>query len=1536
MNKMTRFHTPLHFRKQYLLFFLISLCFPISLMAQSYTYSSESFEENVWANAPGSTNSIASSTGTWTVAKSNVQTNIVTAQDGSFSLFFANKNNALISPRLDNGAGVISYYAMKTGSRTINVDISLDGTNWTTVETYTATSSWVKRTVSVNNADVRFVRFWSNSNGGLYVDQVLITTAGAPGVDVTTSAASTITQTSAVVGGHVVSTGEATIISCGVCYNDTGYPEITSNKVETSPTTGDFTVSLSGLEMGKTYYAKAYAITDKGTSFGLVTSFTTRQPDATLAYWTQTFENTSEFPSSQPTSPLSIDVAGQGTWIYYNAYKSTNASYITDGSACDLRMLKNGSYVITPVLEDGITTLSFSEGRGDRDLTVYTSTNGGSSWSVLQTITSVRGEAIVLTVNNLAINRIKIANESGSDADVDNISVTVFPNGTVPSVTTSAATAIGKNTATLGGEVTNSGSKTTVERGICWSTTTTPIIADNKVPNGESTGAFSVSLSGLPAGTTIRARAYATSRAGTGYGEEVLFSTLPPTLPVVTTKTATNVKGEIATVGGIVTDDGGASVLVEGICWNATGTPTVSDNKTTDSTGVAGFEHLLTSLVPNTSYFYRAYATTLAGTGYGEEKSFTTGSINLPVVTTAAMSAVYSYKAIGGGAVTNDGGALTERGVCWNNSGNPTIADSKTMAGTGAGDFTCTLTGLTENMRYYARAYATNTLGTVYGEQVVFETPLSEKLSKPIGYGEGTTGGGTPTAENTVVVKSAAELVAALNGDKSVIIVSGTISTQRISVVLKNKTLLGLPGARLVNLDQTATGSGILHLNEGSKNVIIQNIIFLGPGAYDTDGWDLLTNKGCNKLWVDHCEFQDGVDDCFDNTNLSDSITVSWCKFSYLKPVKAGGSGGSDDHRFANLIGGSDSDKPVDGHYSITWQNCWWAEGCVARMVRGRNTEIHILNCYWNSQVTSGAIGLTAGSNGSTCYVEGGVFACTGKVSDISTGNISINFVDCKNGGVNIGTVSAPTYEYTTLTADEVVSAVTSSDCGAGASLVVTESGEVYSGCPATPILSVTSNNVQEVFSGNPITPIVFTWGGTATGVSVANLPSGLTSMIDSMAQTLTITGIPSASGTFTVTTIGGTGLPITKQVTIGLSSTPPPTLTVVGTIDQTVSLGSSISVIVFTWGGGATDVTVLGLPSGIAATKDASAKTLTLSGVPASLSTYTVTTVGGTGDAVSLSGTLKVMMGTGSYKIAYVTNPASSTYMNDTKILASLKADPNFVVTEVNAGVSGNNYSEYDLVVFSEVAASDDPGVAELKGISKPFLMMKVHSYKTTTGCWSWTSSATAYGQNDTQLNLSVLDKTHPMFKDVTWINGNEVQVLTSVGSLKGLTYMDPSAFKSVSGGTIQKLASVKDASSQVSVFQIPAGTTVAGTLIPKPFIQIGINSNSYANVTADGVSMVKNTCFYLLGVFTGKSDVTLPLSKVRVYPTRTHDAITIESSAEVRSVQVVSLMGKVVASLAPHANETECHLSQLPKGLFTIVIKTSEGVTIRKIIKE
>jgi uncharacterized protein (TIGR02145 family) len=150
--------------------------------------------------------------------------------------------------------------------------------------------------------------------------------------------------------------------------------------------------------------------------------------------------------------------------------------------------------------------------------------------------------------------------------------------------------------------------------------------------------------------------------------------------------------------------------------------PTIINFKTLDNSGIGSFISNLTGLLPGTTYSVRAYATNSTGTSYGTpEYSFTT--LKIPTIITTTISTITSTSASTGGSISSDGGAMvTARGVCWSTSSTPTVANSKTSNGSGTGTFTSSLSGLTPNTLYHVRAYATNSVGTSYGNEQDFTT----------------------------------------------------------------------------------------------------------------------------------------------------------------------------------------------------------------------------------------------------------------------------------------------------------------------------------------------------------------------------------------------------------------------------------------------------------------------------------------------------------------------------------------------------------------------------------------------------------------------------------------------------------------------------------------------------------------------------------------------------------------------------------------------------------------------------------------------
>ncbi|MEI7726530.1 MAG: hypothetical protein WCK09_15580, partial [Bacteroidota bacterium] len=204
----------------------------------------------------------------------------------------------------------------------------------------------------------------------------------------------------------------------------------------------------------------------------------------------------------------------------------------------------------------------------------------------------------------------------------------------------------------------------------------------------------------------------------------------PPTLPVLTTTVISEITLTTASGGGTISSDGGAPITARGVCWSIHKNPVISDPHTVDGAGTGKFTSMLTGLTPDTTWFVRAYATNSAGTSYGNEVEFITlPNPVFPTVTTNPVMDITLTTALCGGNVISDGGAaVTSRGICWSTGQTPTILDHKTIDGTGTGSFSSSITGLDANTPYYVRAYATNSVGTGYGDTVSFVRILPDSI----------------------------------------------------------------------------------------------------------------------------------------------------------------------------------------------------------------------------------------------------------------------------------------------------------------------------------------------------------------------------------------------------------------------------------------------------------------------------------------------------------------------------------------------------------------------------------------------------------------------------------------------------------------------------------------------------------------------------------------------------------------------------------------------------------------------------------------
>ena len=301
----------------------------------------------------------------------------------------------------------------------------------------------------------------------------------------------------------------------------------------------------------------------------------------------------------------------------------------------------------------------------------------------------------------------------------------------VPEVTTSDIMNITRRSAVCGGNILSDGNTDLILRGICWSVNENPTIDDSCTSENGDKGVFKCDILNLKPETLYYVRAYATNDKGTAYGEQKVFTTLSDiNLPTVNTSDVMEITATSANCGGHISSDGGSDIIECGICICTNENPSVNDSCISVNNTMKVFKVDFDNLNPETTYHVRAYAKIEKGIAYGETKSFTTLSpITLPSVETFYVTDITTTTAICKSSITNDGGSeVSARGVCWSTNENPTLTDNYTCDNNGTGDFISHITGLSASVTYYVRTYATNSIGTTYGNQQSFTTPSFAEL----------------------------------------------------------------------------------------------------------------------------------------------------------------------------------------------------------------------------------------------------------------------------------------------------------------------------------------------------------------------------------------------------------------------------------------------------------------------------------------------------------------------------------------------------------------------------------------------------------------------------------------------------------------------------------------------------------------------------------------------------------------------------------------------------------------------------------------
>lgn len=505
------------------------------------------------------------------------------------------------------------------------------------------------------------------------------------------------------------------LIQIGLCLGDSANITVQNSTVinVSLPLSSDtFNITLTNLVTGKKYYCRTFGLNQYGYGYGDVKTFIAAIP-ATI--------------TTTPSSNISYTSLTSGG----NVTDDGGSSVISKG------VCYSTQYPYPTVLNSSFTT-----------------ENGGVGIFNTQVSGLLSGTGYFI--------RAYVTTEIGTFyGNVD----TIKTLSTLPTLRTIPPYDITSNSVKSGGQVFSQGQSPITERGIVigFGSNTKPTIQVNSVKTVDDLGTdglgiFNSQVNTLTPQYTYYIRAYATNSQGTSYGEPCTnqipcftFTALP-NKPSVTTQSATLIQQDQASGNGFITSTGGGGVAEKGFVYSTSSTK-VSGINPIDSVGVlkvfdnvnssGGYSLFMTNLIPSNQYFFRAYARNLGGTGYGIVRNFTTSQSPTTISTNNITD--ISKNSVTCGGVVQTIYNISERGVCWNTSPNPTISNTKAIDPQNInGEFSISVTGLTINTKYYIRSYVKNTSNQVtYGDEKTFTTlvDVSTNLVTNVSFTTANTGG---------------------------------------------------------------------------------------------------------------------------------------------------------------------------------------------------------------------------------------------------------------------------------------------------------------------------------------------------------------------------------------------------------------------------------------------------------------------------------------------------------------------------------------------------------------------------------------------------------------------------------------------------------------------------------------------------------------------------------------------------------------------------------------------------------------------------
>jgi hypothetical protein len=548
----------------------------------------------------------------------------------------------------------------------------------------------------------------SNSAGMSFGGVVSFSTLGPPSV--TTSAATSVTDTAATLNGSANPNGATTLgwfrygtTNPGTCSDTFGsrLPSAGGSGLGSSPGAATYSDRATGLRPGTTYFFCALASNTGGLSVGSVLTF------QTAASPTVTTSAATLLTSTTATLNGAANPNGTATTGYFRFAT-------TSPGTCDDTFGTRVPASSGTALGAGSSAVAFSQS--------LTGLTPGTTYFFCALGTNSAGTA---TGTVLSFTTTTLA----------------------PTVTTNTPLSTTGTTATLSGTANPGGAATTgwfrystTNPGVCVDTfgTRAPTSGGTSLGAGAAAADFTQVISGLAPGTTYFFCALASNSVGLATGGVLAFTT--PPLPTVTTAAATPVAPTTATLNGAANPNNSATTAWfryastdPGSCDDTFGTRTPASGGTSVGAGSTSttVSQSLTGLTPNTTYYFCALASSIAGTATGAVLSFRTPST--PAVTTGSATLVTSSSATLNGAATPNGATATgwfrydatNPGTCNDTFGTRSAAGSDASLGSGTSSvpYALALSGLAPGTTYYFCALASNTYGVQTGIITSFTTP---------------------------------------------------------------------------------------------------------------------------------------------------------------------------------------------------------------------------------------------------------------------------------------------------------------------------------------------------------------------------------------------------------------------------------------------------------------------------------------------------------------------------------------------------------------------------------------------------------------------------------------------------------------------------------------------------------------------------------------------------------------------------------------------------------------------------------------------